>query len=519
VTPIFLRRATTGTRRASFKSDTRRIGGKFCEISRSSARVAHVAHSRTLRGVRRPRTLLSYSALLVRLSRVPYPADRPLFADRARLTALAPLLLLLACSESAPGSNATTGSGGNSGASSSGNGGAAAGGASAGSAALAGGAAAGQTAGGAQGGDSAGTSAGGLGGDSTGNGGSGGSAGGSAISSLPDCALQFPYQDEPALGTWLGGDSAYSLVLDEHTALWTFQDTFVGKHGQTGRQGAGMIANSYAYVTCQAGVGKIQYFWRHADGGAQAVMADGVPNTRFWPQQPFLYGGYLFQAMTRVQGGADEIGTVLARVKNPLDTPDTWQVEYFELASLPGLGKGTLVVDDYAYLFGNAGEAVVTRLPLAELVKPSAAPKTLLQYLASDGTWKAGLDTDDAKKLGFSANVGTSFRYLSQAKTWLVLFTNTAGWPAPNISISTAPALEGPWSKPVDVYRVPEMTPGKPEYDPDTVCYAAIEHVESNPSPEMDLLFSYTCNSLVFDKQLANLGIYLPKIVRMKRPG
>jgi len=206
---------------------------------------------------------------------------------------------------------------------------------------------------------------------------------------LPDCTLAFPYQDEPALGTWLGGDSAYSLVLDEHTALWSFQDTFVGKHGQTGRPGSAMIANSYAYVSCNAGVAKIQYFWRHEGGGAQAVMSDGAANQRFWPQQPFLYGGYLFQAMTRVQNGADEIGTALARVKNPRDTPDTWQVEYFDLATLSGLGKGTLIEGDYAYLFGNAGEAVIARLPLAELVKPNLMPSQLLEYLskASRRTW------------------------------------------------------------------------------------------------------------------------------------
>jgi hypothetical protein len=63
-----------------------------------------------------------------------------------------------------------------------------------------------------------------------------------------------------------------------------------------------------------------------------------------------------------------------------------------------------------------------------------------------------------------------------------------------------------------------EMTAGSPEYDRDTVCYAAIEHSESNPDPDTDLLFSYTCNSLVFSKQLANMGIYLPKIVKMKNP-
>lgn len=429
-----------------------------------------------------------------------------------RLAALA-CLLLLACSEAGSGAvgggGTTSSSGGsNSGASS-----------VAGSNNLGGGAG-GTNVGGQPAVDSGGGGSGS--GGTTGNGGSAvagsGGSGGAAPSTLPDCALSFPYQDEPARGTWLGGDSAYSLVLDEHTALWTFQDTFVGKNGQTERAGSTMIANSYAYVSCDAGVSKVQYFWRHEGGGAQAVLSDGVANQRFWPQQPFLYGGYLFQAMTRVQNGADEIGTALARVKNPRDTPDTWQVEYYDLATLSGLGKGTLVEGDYAYLFGNAGEAVITRLALAELTKPKLMPSQLLQYLAKDGTWKQGLDTNDAKKLGFSANVGTSFRYLSQAKKWLVLFTNTSGWPAPNISISTAPSLEGPWSQPVDVYRVPEMTAGKPEYDQDTVCYAAIEHVESNPAPETELLFSYTCNSLVFEKQLANMAIYLPKIVRMKLP-
>ncbi len=52
----------------------------------------------------------------------------------------------------------------------------------------------------------------------------------------------------------------------------------------------------------------------------------------------------------------------------------------------------------------------------------------------------------------------------------------------------------------------------------DTVCYAAIEHGESNPDPDSDLLFSYTCNSLVGAKQIENMGIYLPKIVKLKNP-
>jgi hypothetical protein len=341
---------------------------------------------------------------------------------------------------------------------------------------------------------------------------------GTGVSALSSCALEFPYHDEPSLGSWLGGDSAYSLLLTPTTALWSFQDTFVGKLGQAARMGAPLIANSFALVTCNGGAATIHYAWGTSNGGPRAIFSDGTPNQRFWPQQPFLYQGTLFAAMTRVQGAAMEIGTAMARVDNPMDPPGQWKVSYADLASISGLGKGTVLVGDYAYLFGNVGTAIATRLPLKELVKPGAVPTALLQYLANDGTWRAGLVTSDAKKLGFSANVGTSFRYLDKSARWLVLFTNTSGWPSSDISISTAPALEGPWSRPVNVYRVPEMTPGTPDYDVDNVCYAAIEHTESNPDPETELLFSYTCNSTVFSKQLANMNIYVPKIVKIKNP-
>jgi hypothetical protein len=339
-----------------------------------------------------------------------------------------------------------------------------------------------------------------------------------APSSFSACSLTFPYQDEPGLGSWLGGDSAYSTMLTPNTALWSFQDTFIGKIGQNARQGAGLIANSLALVSCNAGVLSVRYAWKLSGNAPRAIFDDATSNERFWPQQPFIYQGMLFAAMTRVQGGANEVGTSLARVTNPMDAPAQWRVESFDLAPLPGLGKGAVIVQNFVYLYGAAGDAIVTRLPLDELVKPGAVPSALLQYLANDGQWKPGLVTGDAKRLGFAANVGTSFRYLRKSSRWMVLFMNTSGWPSADVSVSTAPNLEGPWTKPTNVYRVPEMTPGAPEYDVDNVCYAAIEHTESNPDPEADLFFSYTCNSLVFAKQLANMAIYLPKTVRMKNP-
>lgn len=42
--------------------------------------------------------------------------------------------------------------------------------------------------------------------------------------------------------------------------------------------------------------------------------------------------------------------------------------------------------------------------------------------------------------------------------------------------------------------------------------------LSTNPDSETQLLFSYTCNSFVLAKQLANLGLYLPKIVKLTNP-
>ena len=65
-----------------------------------------------------------------------------------------------------------------------------------------------------------------------------------------------------------------------------------------------------------------------------------------------------------------------------------------------------MVVENYAYLFGTVGSAMMTRLPLDELVKPGAVPTALIQYLANNGQWKPGLVTSDVKHLGFDGQRG-----------------------------------------------------------------------------------------------------------------
>jgi len=110
---------------------------------------------------------------------------------------------------------------------------------------------------------------------------------------------------------------------------------------------------------------------------------------------------------TRVQGGAIEIGTTLARVEIRLTRPNQWHVEYFELAALPG-PAGTVVVDDYAYLFGNAGQAVGRACRSPTLIKPDA----VLRRCSIPGQRRAvegGARYRGREKARLSANVARRF--------------------------------------------------------------------------------------------------------------
>jgi hypothetical protein len=59
------------------------------------------------------------------------------------------------------------------------------------------------------------------------------------------------------------------------------------------------------------------------------------------------------------------------------------------------------------------------------------------------------------------------------------------------------------------------MQKNSPEYDKDTFCYAGKEHPEFEKG---DLVFTYVCNTMNVKKLETEMGIYYPKVVRMKMP-
>lgn len=367
-------------------------------------------------------------------------------------------------------------------------------------------------------GASSGTSGAGGAGAGTGN---GGSAGQADTRELSDCELAFPYNDQDPRGHWLGADSNFSVVLSSGHALMTFQDTFVGGPVTTERNGSAMVGNTLASITCQNGSYAIDYAWGGAAKQHGPMFADQGED-RLWVHRPWLYEGKLFLTGTRVSSEGNvfaEKGMTLMRVQNPLDPPASWNIDYFNLTDQRvTVGKGIADTEQYLYLFTpHQANMLLARIAKPKLLEPTISEASL-EYLKTDGTWAAGLVLASAKKLNIPANTGLTVRFHDASQRWLALYTNTSGWPSATISVSSAESLEGPWSQPTNVYSVPEMDAQAPEYDADTICYGASEHDAFNPDPDGQLLFTYTCNSNDFAKLLANMAIYVPRVVTRPNP-
>jgi len=337
------------------------------------------------------------------------------------------------------------------------------------------------------------------------------------------CELGFPYRAGAGRGFWLGADSNFSVVLSPTLALMTFQDTFVGGATGTSRSGSHMVGNTVARIGCDGGTATIDYHWGGAAGDHQALFDEQAANgSRLWVQRPWLHEGKLFLTGTRVTSdaqGFDEQGMTLARVDNPLDAPEAWHIEYFNLTDQRlTVGKGVVATAEHVYLFTPyQANMILARIAKPRLLEASISESSL-QYLKADGSWAEGLVAASAKKLGIPANTGLSVRYHAASKRYLALFTDTSGWPSASIAVSSAAALEGPWTPPAEVYRVPEMDPQAAGYDADTICYGAAEHEAWSGDPDRELLFTYTCNSNEFAKLLANLDIYVPRVVTLENP-
>ena len=322
---------------------------------------------------------------------------------------------------------------------------------------------------------------------------------------------------------WIGADGNYSIPLTADTTLWLFSDTIVGKVKDGKRLDACMINNS---IALQRGTNAPEFFYgKTADGKPASLIKpdQGPKEDYFWLFHGTRTAHWLFFFLQRVVTvktgtpfGFKLVGNWLAQIANPDDPPPQWRITQTKVPFTAISERGALVFGgavmregEYAYVFGTDSrpEAVKAGMQngmvIARVAADQFADFAQWRFLAN-GIWQE----DHTKVRPLFPNVGSEFSvsWLPGRRACAVVYSDGISG---RILVRLAPALTGPWGKPIQVYRCPEL-----DWSSKAFCYAAKAHPELTSAPD-ELLITYAANSWDFWTLFKDARLYWPRFVRV----
>jgi hypothetical protein len=321
---------------------------------------------------------------------------------------------------------------------------------------------------------------------------------------------------------WIGGDGAYSVVLDGQRVLWLFGDTLLGTVKDGKRAGAAMVSNTVGVQTGQGKEAAIRFIsGKSRDGKPAAIFLPPDGKGWFWPAAAVRVNGRLFVFLSQIDKGKDpgvlgfrHVGVWLARIDNPNDEPEKWRLKLqrvpfarFDQARVQCWGSAVLADGEDLYVYGyqEQGKEIGSRkLLVARVPAEKLADFAAWQFHTADG-WSDR--SEDATPLIGGLATEFSVSHLADGKGFVLVCTeNGLG---DRIVGRFARAAAGPWSAPVLLYRCPEMAG-----DRGVFCYAAKAH--SWAAKDNELLISYCANTWEFARLFREEKVYRPKFVRVR---
>ncbi len=315
---------------------------------------------------------------------------------------------------------------------------------------------------------------------------------------------------------WLGADAAHSIVLDEHRTLWLFGDTFLGKTEDGIRRSQGPHINNCIAIEDRSETipGRIEYHWR-MEGDSQMAFfppQPDMPGKYYWPTSGLIAADRLLLFCFAMD--ANELtwwvaGTVMIAIDNYTETPDSWTCRYYDLGvgtSSFGIHSAMMLWEDYIYFLGyqdvSAGRAaILARAP--EKLFAQQPDSNLIQY------WSKGLfkerwrkDHEDPVPLFLPGITESDIHYIEE---WDLFLATTYDPMQPDIYLTTARLLTGPWTEPVLIYSNPEHV---------TMTYAARPHPALSDQIN-ELIISYVTSPASLDLSTEGLDSYRPRFLRV----
>jgi len=334
---------------------------------------------------------------------------------------------------------------------------------------------------------------------------------------------------------WLGSDAAHSIPLSDTNILWLFGDTLVGemRDGTRVREGFEFIHNGIGIQDISSGVpGDITFYWQTSDGKSSdffpsVVSTHYVTNLKWafeWSTMGMILDSHLFVYTYRIEAGEEgefSMPTTLIRVPNPLAPPEQWKTKSYDLGignAHQGFHSAIHVKEPYVYFLGY--DDLTTHPLVRRAVLARAKTKDLLEgglsevyeFWTKDKTgaaWKP--HPENLVSLFYPGNTETGIHYISE---WGLYVTFAYEPNSPDIFLTVASELTGPWSVPVSIYKVPEHDGSIP-----IISYAVRPHPEFSTKPG-ELVVSYATNSKTWGTQplfsREGAEIYFPRIIRVQ---
>ena len=209
------------------------------------------------------------------------------------------------------------------------------------------------------------------------------------------------------------------------------------------------------------------------------------------------------------------IGTWIAEISNPLDTPTKWKVKQSKIPfgrynTKNDLSFGTALLQkgNYIYIYGNQsnpGQLYATRSMVVARVPSSKLTDFSQWRFYHRGSWVK--DVKQATELFEDAAPEYQVSYLPALKQYVTVFTELGM--SKNIQMRISPAPIGPWSPATTIYVCPEVS-----WNTTYFCYAAKGHTSIATAPN-ELIVTYAVNSFDFWQMVSDSRIYFPRYLRL----
>jgi hypothetical protein len=313
------------------------------------------------------------------------------------------------------------------------------------------------------------------------------------------------YADGPGFH-WTGGDRTVSVDLPGEQVGWLFSDTFLGSvSGGKRPANAPMVHNSLVVQTRRELTSTLH-------GGSpeypMSLMCDDKVGMGCWVGDAIVDGGNLRVLVNHYEHTGPGLldirrtGTSLVT----LTLPFLKVTETKPLTLTRGVAWGQSIVDDggFTYVYGSEQTDDFNFLHLARV--PAGGLGGAWQFF--DGSaWQP----EEARSVRLASGVGTSFSVDRVRDRWVLLSMESHIPLNSSVVAYTAEALTGPFTDPVELYRVPETGDQRP-----VIVYDATLH-PLLARPGM-LLFTYNVNSLEKGDIYADAALYRPRFVEVPWP-